>query len=229
MFHIEDVLTLKPDERVKTVARCHVVTLVPKLFFALLLIVVPFFLLFPLFNWGMPGIVVFLIAVAAGIILAIRTLILWDAGALVVTTSRIVHVDQRGVFTRMVSEAPFSSIQDVSWSMKGFWSSLARMGTVRIRLSSGATTIEATRVSHPETLHRLISEMRGAGVGSRASGVVATGEQRPAMPSVPATPSAAPSTTSGSPERIERILAVLKTYSDEELARIEAVLKARER
>ncbi len=79
MFHIEDVLQLKDDEQVKAIVRRHVVMLVPRLFLALLLIVIPFFLLFPLFSWGLPGAIGFFVVILIGVVIAIRTLLLWDA------------------------------------------------------------------------------------------------------------------------------------------------------
>lgn len=208
MFHLEDVLRLKDAEQVKTIARRHIATLLPVLAFSLLLIVGPFFLLFPLFRWGMPGVIVFLVALSLGILSGARSLFLWDADVLVVTNVRVVDVDQRGLFTRIVSEVLLATVQDVVWSKKGFWESLFRMGTVRLQSSGGSTTIEAKRVPHPEKLHQLISDLSHGSVP---------------LPSVPSG-AADPRVDS---EQLERIISMLKTFSSEELARVETVLKAR--
>lgn len=214
MFRIEDVLLLKDDESVKTLARRHIVTLLPRLFLALIFLVLPFFFLFPLFSLGPLGVVLFIVLFGCGAVLAVRSMLLWDSDVLIITNRRVVDVDQRGVFTRMVSEAPLGSIQDVSWMAKGFLESLFHMGTLRIQLASGTSTIEARSISHPKALHELISELRGTGVESRKSQV----ESR-LLETIPS------ETTPDS--RLARVISLLETYSDEDLARIETVLKAR--
>lgn len=225
MFRIEDVLLLKDDERVKTLARRHIVTLLPRLFLALLLIVLPFFFLFPLFALGPLGVALFIVLFGCGAVLAVRSLLLWDADVLIITNHRVVDVDQRGVFTRMVSEAPLGSIQDVSWMAKGFLESLFRMGTLRIQLASGTSTIEAKRISHPKALHELISNLRhvpSSGEATKpAEPADVTEVEKTVEPSRTEEPQPKEDT------RLARIISLLETYSDEDLARIETVLNAR--
>lgn len=205
MLKLEDVLQLKDDEAVKLIARRHPITLFPALLVAFLLIVIPFFLLFPLFAWGALGVTLFLASVILGIGTAIRTFLLWDADVLIVSTYRVVDVDQRGIFTRMVSEAPLSSIQDVSWSRKGMLETLLRIGTVRVQTSGSAGAIEVRRVASPERLHEFINDLRHATQPKRR-------DLEPARQ-----------------EQLKRISKLLEGFSNEELERIEAILKARER
>lgn len=161
MFHVEDVLQLKDGEKMKTIVRRHPVTFVPGLGAALLLIVLPFFFLFPLFSWGAIGFAVFILAVVGGIIWAIRTLLLWDADVLIVSTLRLVDVDQKGIFSRFVTEVPFASIQDASWQRHGMIDTLFRVGTLSIQ-TGATTTMTVRRVAHPELLHELINDLRHA-------------------------------------------------------------------
>lgn len=91
MFRLEDVLQLKDTEDVKLVVRRHPVSLVPGLGSALLLIVIPFFFLFPLFAWGIPGVGAFMASVVIGIVVAIRTVLVWNADVLIITTLRLVR------------------------------------------------------------------------------------------------------------------------------------------
>jgi len=212
MFHIEDVLLLKDDERVKTVTRRHIITLFPGLSVSLVLIVLPFFLLFPLFGWAILGVVIFFLSLVLGLGIAMRALLLWDSDVLVVTTLRLVDVDQRGLFTRIVSEAPLSAIQDVSWAKKGIVETLLGIGSIKIQTTNATTTVEARRISHPQRIHELINELR---------------RHPEAVPAVPTTP--APQAPTQTAEAVKKITSMLETYSPEELVRIEAVLHARER
>lgn len=205
MFKLEDVLQMKDGEDVKEIIRRHWLTLVPGLSVAFILIVIPFFLMFPLFAWGVMGASLFVVAVVIGIVVAIRTFLLWDADVLVVTTLRLVDVDQRGIFTRIVSEAPLSSIQDVSWSRKGMLETFFHIGSVRVQTAGAQTSIEARRIANPERVNDAINDLRNK---------------------------TAPKRVDLDPQRLEKlkkISGLLEGFSVEELTRIESILKARER
>jgi len=205
MFKLEDVLQMKDGEDVKEIIRRHWLTLVPGLFLAFILIVVPFFLMFPLFAWGVLGASLFVIAVVIGIIVAIRAFLLWDADVLVVTSLRLVDVDQRGVFTRIVSEAPLTSIQDVSWSRKGMLETLFRVGTVRVQTAGTQSAIEVHRIANPERVNDAINNLRNKTEPRRSD----LDPERH--------------------EKLKKISSLLEGFSFEELTRIESILKARER
>lgn len=213
MFHIEDILQLKDREEVRHVTRRHVLTMFPPLLLALILIVAPFFLMFPLFSWGLIGVALFFVAVLIGIATALRTLLLWDADILIVTNLRLVDVDQRGIFSRSVSEAPLDAIQDVSWSRTGLIQTLFRMGSLKVQTAGATANIEAKDIPHAEAVHELINDLRPhlSGKTSAAAAVPST-----ALPA-------------DKDEKMRSICALLEKYPAEELARIESILKARER
>ena len=160
MFRTEDVILLKDDERIRTITRRHVITLFPGLGLALLFIVIPFFLLFPLFSWGMPGVILFFASLMLGLGIAFRVLLVWDSDVLIVTSLRLVDVDQRGLFTRIVTEAPLSTIQDVSWSKRGIIETVFGLGTVRVQTAAATASLEAQRIPRPQVIHELINELR---------------------------------------------------------------------
>lgn len=160
MFRLESVLQLKDEEAIRAMIRRHIVTLIGPLLLAMLFIVAPFFFLFPLFSLGIFGVLVFVIFIIAGIVLAFRTLFIWDADVLIVTNTRVVDVDQKGLFSRHVGEAALNSIQDVSWHKEGFWQTLFRMGTVKIQTAGAAAVIEADNIPKPEKVHELVNEVR---------------------------------------------------------------------
>ncbi|MFA4955060.1 MAG: hypothetical protein WC641_07170 [Patescibacteria group bacterium] len=214
MFHIEDVLQLKDDEQVKLIVRRHLVTLFPSLFLALILIVVPFFMLFPLFAWGILGVILFAVAVFCGVVVAGRSVLLWDADLLIVTNFRLVDVDQRGLFTRLVSEVALPSIVDVAWSRKGLLETFFRMGSLAAQTGAAGTKIEARMIPRPERTAEFLNDLR------RDIQQV----KHVAQPTVPLYPA-----TDDHAARLKRICGLLEKYSPDELVRIENVLKARER
>ena len=205
MFHLEDVLQLKEGENVVRLTRRHILTLAPPLLLALVLIVLPFFLLFPLFDLGVIGVVMFAAAVLFGIGVAYRGVMLWDADVLILTTHRLVDVDQKGLFTRNVTEAQLANIQDVSWSKKGFWQTVLGMGSVQVQTAGSANKIEAIHIAEPQRLAEFLNDMRHQ---------------------------TSPKKALVDPEKYEKLKVIqqmLQGFSLEELERIETILKARER
>jgi len=205
MFRLDDVLQVKDTEDVKEIIRRHWFTLAPSLFLAFVLIVAPFFLMVQLFAWGGVGILFFLLSVVTGVGIAMRTFILWDADVLIMTTLRLVDVDQRGLFTRIVSETPLTSIQDVSWIRKGVLETLFRMGAVRVQTTGAHALLETLSIANPERVHEMINDLRHHTTPKRND--VAPERQ----------------------EKLRKISALLEGFSIEELTRVESVLRARER
>jgi hypothetical protein len=215
MPKLEDVIQLKDDEQVKAIARRHGITLVPWLVLALVLIVTPFFFLFPLFGSGPAGIVVFLATVIAGIIVAFRSFMMWDGDLLIVTNQRIVDVDQQGVFARTVNEITYGNIQDLAWSKGSVLDYVLRIGTVRMRSDSGSLTIEAKHVAHPQMLQNLINDLWQESIHHRSS--------------APAPFQAQSSGASHRDDLIKQVAGRVETLDDEGLAKLARTLKAEDR
>lgn len=204
MFHLEEVLQLKDTENVTCIVRRHPATLAPSLVLGAALIIMPFFFLFPLFRIGIIGVLIFLAAVLIGVVLAGRAVIIWDSDVLIVTSLRIVDVDQRGMFARFVTEIPVTAIRDAAWRRRGIADTLFGMGTLTIQGQS-AEPLEVRRVGHPERLHELISDIRHATTPKR---VDLAPEFR---------------------DRIRKISAMLEALSPEELDRAEEYIRSQDR
>jgi hypothetical protein len=160
MFKLEDVLLLKDDEEIKAITRQHGLMLVPMLALALLLIVGPFFFLFPLFSSGPAGILMFGVLVLVGMFIAMRKFVMWDGDVLIVTNQRIVNVNQKGMFSRTVSEVKLDDIHDASWSKNGIVHTIFNLGNVLVQGSS--LTLEVKSIPGPKDLHGLINDLRHA-------------------------------------------------------------------
>lgn len=185
MPKLEEVIQLKEDEEVRAITRRHGITIVPPLALALLLIVAPFFFLFPLFSTGPAGVMVFAVGIVVGGIIALRTLVMWDGDIIIVTNRRIVDVDQKGVFARTVNEIAFENIQDFSWSKSNILDQILNIGNFKARSASGSLTIEARYIPRPQDLQNLLNDMRmeatDRGVRSAPRMEAATSPQRAAL------------------------------------------------
>lgn len=160
MFRLESVLQLKDEEILQTMVRRHMITVAGPLFLALLFIVLPFFFLFPMFSWGTVGVLLFGACVIFGAGLAFRTIFVWDSDVLIVTNLRVIDVDQKGIFSRHVSESSLGAIQDVSWTKKGLWATLFGMGSVKIQTSGAQAVLEAEDIPGPERVHEMINQLK---------------------------------------------------------------------
>lgn len=216
MIRLEEVLQLKEGEEVKAVTRRHVVTLLPELIAATVLIVAPFFFLFPLFTSGPAGIVLFGVLVIVGVILAVRGFIIWDGDLLIVTNNRLVDVDQQGMFARVINEISYINMQDPSWSKTSPIDFLLGVGRVSARSSSGSLIIEARYIPRPKELHELITDYS-------QQALVAAGWAAPANSEAPSRPS----TESKNPKDtlVDRVSKQIASMDEEALKKLSETLK----
>ena len=153
-------IELKAHEQVLEVVHA---SLLPK-FWAFVLAtiwtVLPFFFLFPLWRQGSWGVVLFFVWVVSGLVVLLRLYLMWERTVFLVTDMRVVDYEQRGFFHRIVTEARFEQIDEVSVQVKGIIATLFRFGTLRLKLHGAAADIEVERVQRPEHLADLINDLR---------------------------------------------------------------------
>ncbi len=153
-------IELKAREQVFEVVQA---SLIPKFWvFALCTIwtVFPFFFLFPLWRQGTWGVALFFLWLLSGIVLLWRQYLTWARTVFLVTDMRVIDYDQRGFFHRVVTEARYESIDEVSVQVKGIVPTLFRYGTLRLKLHGAAADIEIERVKKPAHLADVINDLR---------------------------------------------------------------------
>lgn len=141
------------------VVRHYGLTFWPQILAIFLLLTLPFFFLFPLFRWGYWGVALFGAPLLLGVVYAFRVLITWYYNAFIITNCRVIDIDQRGFFERIVSEALYEKIQDVSYRRKGIWQTIFRYGDVMIQVAGGDIGLEIKKVRAPEKTQQLISDL----------------------------------------------------------------------
>ncbi len=152
-------VSLKAGEEIVAVVRHFGLTFWPKILVAAFFIIAPFFFLFPLFKWGPWGVAIFLLPIALGVFYAVRTFVLWYYNSFIITNRRVIDIDQRGFFERIVSEAVYENIKDVSYRRKGVWQTIFRYGDIRIQIVDTEIGLEIKNVRAPEDVQRLISDL----------------------------------------------------------------------
>ena len=147
------------DEKLLLITRRYFFTLLWELAVAFFLIIMPFFLMFPLFAWGLWGIVFFVYAVAVGFLVLLKLFVMWNFNTLMITTKRVLKTKQRGFFDRTVSEMLISRINDVSHRIHGFWGTVLHYGTLHIVAGNGQTVLDFPCMKNPERAQRILNEL----------------------------------------------------------------------
>jgi membrane protein YdbS with pleckstrin-like domain len=152
-------INLKPGEEVVRVVRHYALILWPKILAVFLLLTLPFFFLFPLFKFGYWGVAIFLFLILLGLVYGLRILVVWYYNVFIITNQRIIDLNQRGFFERVVSEASYEKVQDVSYRIKGVWQVILRYGAVRIQTAGASVELEIQNVKNPEKIQELIGDL----------------------------------------------------------------------
>ena len=82
--------------------------------------------------------------------------IIWYYDIYIVTTKRVINIDQKGLFHREISESSIEKVQNVSQQTKGFVETIFGFGTVAIQ--TAANEIVFSSISHPAQVQKLIQD-----------------------------------------------------------------------
>jgi len=153
-------LVLNENEGIVKTVRQSTLKLITSLPLPIILIIIPFFFLYPLFYLGSKGIALFSAMLVLGILWLIRNVIIWYFQTFIITNQRIIDIDKKGFFQKTVSDIPLSKTNDVFYQIKGIWQTLSRIGNVYIILDDGKTQIEIRNISQPYRIQQLILQLK---------------------------------------------------------------------
>lgn len=153
-------LILNEDEMIIKTIRQTGTMLIISLFLPVVLIILPFFFMFFLFNRGNPGIVIFFITLIIGIFWLIRSIVIWYFKIFIITSQRIIDIDQKGLFQKIVSNVYLTKIQDVYYQTRGIFQTLGKIGNIYIIITDSKTKIEIINISQPYRIQQLILQAK---------------------------------------------------------------------
>ncbi len=96
----------------------------------------------------------------------------------VVTSRRIINIEQHSLFHRVVSEVNIRNVEDVTVSVKGILPTMFGYGNVHIQTAGEVPRFEFENVPDPYTVARHITELHNQAV---PAAVVASQQQRPTI------------------------------------------------
>jgi uncharacterized membrane protein YdbT with pleckstrin-like domain len=77
----------------------------------------------------------------------------------IVTNQRIVNIEQRGLFDRVISEKELGRMQDITSTIEGFWGTIFRYGNVQIQTAGEEQHFLFKNVPYPDEVARAISNL----------------------------------------------------------------------
>lgn len=166
------MLTLHSGEKILKIVHKHWFALIPQalLITALLLfpLVIPFTLqISPLpFNEDVMAAFIRFAGALYFLIVSIITLTIWIDYYLdmwIITNSRIIDIEQHGLFNREISEIPMGHIQDVTTETTGVVQTLLRFGTIRIQ-TAGEREFVIHTIPHLEEVKEIILKNKNTNI-----------------------------------------------------------------
>jgi len=167
---LKNLIQQKSYEHVIYRVHRHFITLVPIIIGALVLFAVP-----PIVYWilktMLPGLLTspvstpIIVLVGSLYYLSINLLFFsyfidFYLDMLIVTNDRLVDVEQRGLFSRIISEVDLYQIQDVSSEVHGAFATLFKYGNVTVQSAAAQTKFVVHNVHNPHGLRRAILDLR---------------------------------------------------------------------
>lgn len=129
------MIRLTEDEEIVDIIQQSLVSIWYKFVIGIILILLPFFLMFYLISQGPIGSSVFIALIALAIFYCYREWYLWSRNAVIVTNLRVIDNDQHGLFQRGVSEVNHGKIQDISFKSQGVFRTVFGIGHIMIKTS----------------------------------------------------------------------------------------------
>lgn len=157
MYHLENK---RAGEEIVSVVRRHWIFLLggAKIIAILLLAIIIFYILYVMGNISSS---VFISAVIIFIIFIIITgayyLFLWKNDLYVLTTYRLIDIDQHELFRRTVTETELENIQEVTFKTSGFLHTIFKIGDVIVKTAGPKDDIILEDVPNPHLIQQDIT------------------------------------------------------------------------
>ncbi len=76
----------------------------------------------------------------------------------IITTQRVINIEQKGLFVRHVSELQFSKIEDITTEVEGFFSTILNYGNVHAQTAAEETRFTFHNVPNPYKIRARLME-----------------------------------------------------------------------
>ena len=151
---------LKENEEIIEMFRTYGLFIVLPVAIGLILALAPWFFFVRLYDLGSAGMAVFVLLQTAGWLLIIKTLYIWRRNLLVVTTLRIIDVNQKSIFNRTISEVGYDMMQNVTYEVDGVLATILNYGNLIFETIGSDTAYVFKRVKSPVRIQNIVIEAK---------------------------------------------------------------------
>ena len=145
---------LDNGERFITIIRKHLITLALPLSKTIISIAVIALIYGKLAEFEL-GSKIALIWIITSILYGVYEIIVWYLDCYIITDKKIIDIDQKGMFKRIVAEVEIGNIQEVVYEVSGPLETLFSYGTVKVKMAGGGM-IGMEQISNPAGIKDLI-------------------------------------------------------------------------
>lgn len=158
-----------PDEQLIFLLRRHPITVLPLAITTLILLASPFGLNWYIQNYRpeflqdqtafIPFILIGSVFFLFAWLFLFQYFMDYYLDTWIVTTKRIINIEQSGLFHRTMSELRLYRVQDVTASINGFWQTIFNYGQVEIQTAGEKLRFLFEQVSNPNHVSKIILEV----------------------------------------------------------------------
>ncbi len=168
---------LKDKEEIIEVCRTYGLFLVLPVALGLILALGPWFFFVRLYDFGLAGLIAFVIVQTVGWLIIIKTVYIWRRNLLVVTTLRIIDVNQKSIFNRIISEVGYDMMQNVTYEVNGVLATLLNYGNMIFETIGSDTAYVFKRIKNPVRIQNVVIEAKAESLRfgmDKVSGILQT-------------------------------------------------------
>ncbi len=171
-------ITVAEGEEIVEVIRQHWIAKIGALCAATLFVLLPFFFMFYLFGLGAIGVTLFVTLIIFGLIFCAREYYMWKYNVFVITNKKVIDIDQRGLFHKVVSEVAFPKVLDVSYQSKGIINAVFGFGDITVKTSIPDLALAIRHVAQVKKRTALLIEAISDGGGMKQRSEVTSAQKR---------------------------------------------------
>lgn len=153
-------LHLQQNEEIISVIRKSLFAWFWWIFLAVFLLILPFFLIYPLFQFGLWGVVIFALLIIFSLAVFLRIYLDYYGTLFIMTSMRVIDIDHKGFFGEEMSEAGYAKIEEVYFKSSGMIKKILGLNDLFISFSGNQHS--QWRLSHiksaRETAAKILSQ-----------------------------------------------------------------------
>lgn len=115
-----------------------------------------------LFGWDWAGEAVFGFLIGLGIIYGLMTFLVWWDNRLIISNEGLIVYRRKGFFDQNIFKVDYRKIRNIDLSIKGFFQTIFRFGSLNINFNDTSESIFFSHVSRPLEIQALILKIQGA-------------------------------------------------------------------